>query len=58
MTDKHKGQKKAAAQDHGKRDDASKSKDKLAKSAAKDDSHEMPGAAGFLSAGAEEDTYD
>ena len=56
MGDKHKVQKKDAA--HAKRDDVRKDKDKAAKSATKDDAHEIPGAAGFLSAGAEEDTYD
>ena len=57
MGDKHKAQKKDAA--HGKRDDVRKDKDKAAaKPAGKDDAHDMPGAAGFISAGAEEDTYD
>ena len=56
MGDKHKVHKKDAA--HGKRDDMRKDKDKTAKAATKDDSHEMPGAAGFISAGVEEDTYD
>lgn len=56
MGDKHKVHKKDAA--HGKRDDVRKDKDKTAKPAGKDDAHEMPGAAGFISAGAEEDTYD
>ena len=58
MSDKHKIQKKDAS--HGKRDDVrqGKDKDKAAKPAGKDDTHEMPGAAGFISAGAEEDTYD
>ena len=56
MGDKQKMQKKDAAQ--AKRDDARKDKDKAAKPAGKDDSHDMPGAAGFISAGAEEDTYD
>ena len=56
MGDKHKVHKKDVA--HGKRDDVRKDKDKTAKPAGKDDAHEMPGAAGFISAGAEEDTYD
>ena len=56
MGDKHKVQKKDAA--HGKRDDVRKDKDKAAKPASKDDAHDMPGAAGFISAGADEDTYD
>ncbi|MDB5540699.1 MAG: hypothetical protein JWQ89_2426 [Devosia sp.] len=59
MGDKHKGKKKdAVPASHGKSGEAKKDKDKLAKSTVKDDAHEMPGAAGFLSAGAEEDTYD
>jgi len=56
MGDKHKVQKKDTA--HGKRDDVRKDKDKAAKPVTKDDSHDMPGAAGFISAGADEDTYD
>ena len=56
MGDKHKVHKKDAA--HSKRDDVRKDKDKAEKPVGKDDAHEMPGAAGFISAGAEEDTYD
>lgn len=58
MSDKHKAHKKDAAAGHGKHDEAQKSKDKAVKPATKDDGHDMPGAAGFISAGAEEDTYD
>jgi len=57
MSHKHKLPKKDAA--HGKRAEAQKDTDKLAaKPAGKDEARDMPGAAGFLSAGAEEDTYD
>lgn len=56
MSDKHKGHKKDAAPD--KREEVRKDKDKPAKTAAKGNDHDMPGAAGFISAGAEEDTYD
>lgn len=61
MSDKHKGHKKDAApasHGHGKHDEAHKAAEKSSKTASKDKSHDMPGAAGFISAGAEEDTYD
>ncbi|MBL8591315.1 MAG: hypothetical protein JNK01_01435 [Devosia sp.] len=56
MSDKHKAHKKDATAEHGKRDEAQKSKDKPVKPAARDD--DMPGAEGFISARADEDTYD
>lgn len=58
MSDKHKASKKDVAAGHGKQDDAQKSKDKQAKRAIKDHADDMPGAAGFISARADEDTYD
>lgn len=56
MSDKHKAHKKDAAAGHGKPEDVRKSKDKPAKTATKDE--DMPGAEGFISARADEDTYD
>ncbi|MDF2980632.1 MAG: hypothetical protein K0Q69_404 [Devosia sp.] len=56
MSDKHKAHKKDAAAGHGRHDEARKAKDKPVKTAAKDD--DMPGAEGFISARADEDTYD
>lgn len=59
MGDKHKDAKHDTRHaEHGRHEHAKKDKDKHAKPAGKDSSHEMPGAAGFISAGAEEDTYD
>ena len=57
MSDKHKAHKKDAA-GHGRHDEAQKAKDKPVKPAAKDEASDMPGAAGFISARADEDTYD
>jgi hypothetical protein len=56
MSDKHKATKKDAVAVHGKHDDVQKSKDKPTKTVGKDD--DMPGAEGFISARADEDTYD
>ena len=57
--DKHKGHKKDMHQaGHGKQDMSHKGKDKQAKTPEKDDSQDMPGADGFRSARADEDTYD
>lgn len=56
MGDKHKAHKKDAAARHGKPEDVQKSKDKPTKPVGKNE--DMPGAAGFLSARADEDTYD
>lgn len=58
MSDKHKVQKKHSEAGRKRPDEAPKPEAKPAKSAATDDGHDMPGAAGFISAGAEEDTYD
>ena len=58
MSSKHKAQKKQSDVARKRPDEAPKPEAKPAKSAATDDGHDMPGAAGFISAGAEEDTYD
>jgi hypothetical protein len=56
MSDKHKAHKKDAATGHDKPEDGQKAKDKPTKTVGKDE--DMPGAAGFISARADEDTYD
>lgn len=56
MSDKHKASRKDAAAVHGKLDETQKAKDKPTKTVGKDE--DMPGAEGFISARADEDTYD
>lgn len=58
MSDKHKAVKKDAAAGPGERNEEQKSKDKPVKPVSQDDARDMPGAAGFIGARADEDTYD
>ena len=58
MGDKHKGHKKDMRAGDDKQDEMKKAKNKAVDTSDKGHPRDMPGAAGFTSARADEDTYD